>query len=110
PQPPVGKGTTVLRAARLIDGNGGAPITNAAVVIVDNKITEVGSASQVRVPVNARTIDLGDVTLLPGLIDSHTHIIGRVLGDPGNDASIVRDYESFGAILGVAHAKDTLMA
>jgi imidazolonepropionase-like amidohydrolase len=110
PQPPVGKGTTVLRAARLIDGNGGAPITNAVVVIVDNKITEVGSASQVRVPANARTIDLGDVTLLPGLIDSHTHIIGRVLGDPGNDASIVRDYESFGAILGVAHAKNTLMA
>src|SRR6476659_6707816 len=60
PDPPVGSGTVVLRAARLIDGNGGTPITNAAVVIVDNKITEVGPASQVRVPANARTIDLGD--------------------------------------------------
>jgi imidazolonepropionase-like amidohydrolase len=94
----------------LIDANGGAPITNAAVVVVDNKITEVGPASQVRVPANSRTIDLGDVTLLPGLIDAHTHIIGRVLGDPDNDAAVVRDFESFGAILGVRNAMSTLHA
>ena len=75
----------MLRAARMIDGNGGAPITNAVVVIVDNKITEVGASGQVRVPANARLVDLGDVTLLPGLIDSHTHLIGRVLGDPDGD-------------------------
>ena len=110
PEPPIGRGTVVLRAARLIDGNGGAQITNAVVVVVDNKITEVGPAAQVRVPPNARTIDLGDVTLLPGLIDAHTHIVGRVLGDPDNQAAVVRDFESFGAILGVGHAKDTLLA
>jgi len=110
PDPPVGSGTVVLRAARLIDGNGGTPITNAAVVIVDNKITEVGPAGQVRVPANARTIDLGDVTLLPGLIDAHTHIIGRMLGDPDNDAALVKDFEGFAAIAGVRNAKETLMA
>src|SRR5262245_10731417 len=55
PEPPIGNGTVVLRAARLIDANSGAPITNAAVVVVDNKITEVGPASEVRVPANART-------------------------------------------------------
>jgi imidazolonepropionase-like amidohydrolase len=110
PDPPVGSGTVVLRAARLIDGNGGTPITNAAVVIVDNKITEVGPVSQVRVPANARAIDLGDVTLLPGLIDAHTHIIGRMLGDPDNDAALVKDFESFAAIAGVRNAKETLMA
>ena len=110
PEPPVGSGTVVLRAARLIDGNGGAPINNAVVVVVDNKITEVGPASQVHVPANARTFDLGDVTLLPGLIDSHTHIIGRMLGDPDNDASVVKDFESFGAILGVRNAQRTLLA
>ncbi|HTG93454.1 MAG TPA: amidohydrolase family protein [Pyrinomonadaceae bacterium] len=110
PEPPVGSGTVVLRAARLIDGNGGAPITNAVVVVVDNKIAEVGSVGQVRLPANARTIDLGDVTLLPGLIDAHTHIIGRVLGDPDNEASVVKDFESFGAILGVRNAQKTLLA
>jgi imidazolonepropionase-like amidohydrolase len=55
-------------------------------------------------------IDLGDVTLMPGLIDSHTHLIGRVLGDPAGDNAAVRDFESFGAILGVQHARATLMA
>lgn len=110
PDAPTGRGTVVLRAARMIDGNGGPAIANAVVIIVDNKIVEVGTSGQVRIPANARLVDLGDVTLLPGLIDSHTHLIGRVLGDPDGDASIVRDYESFGAILGVVHAKETLMA
>ena len=110
PEPPIGRGTVVLRAARLIDGNGGPPITNGVVVVIDNKISEVGAAGQVRVPGNARVIDLGDATLLPGLIDAHTHLIGRVLGDPDGDGSLVRDFESFGAILGVVHAQETLMA
>jgi len=110
PDPPEGKGVVVLRAARLIDGTGAPAITNAIVVVTDNKITAVGDSRSVRVPSGAKVIDLGDVTLLPGFIDAHTHLIGRVLGDPDGDASAVRDYEGFGAILGVPHARDTLMA
>ena len=110
PEPPEGKGVVVLRAARLIDGTGAALINNAAVIVTDNKITAVGPAATVSVPANAKIIELGDVTLLPGFIDAHTHLIGRVLGDPEGDAAVVRDYESFGAILGVEHARDTLMA
>jgi len=110
PEPPIGKGVVVLKAARLIDGTGAAPITNAVIVIDDNKITAVGNAREVNVPANAKVIDLGDVTLMPGFIDMHTHLIGRVLGDPNGDNARVRDYESFGAILGVQHARNTLMA
>jgi imidazolonepropionase-like amidohydrolase len=110
PQPAEGKGVVVLKAARLIDGTGAAAITNAIVIVTDNKITAVGDAASVRAPGGATIIDLGDATLLPGFIDAHTHLIGRVLGDPEGDASPVRDYESFGAILGVLHARDTLMA
>lgn len=110
PQPPEGKGVVVLKAARLIDGTGAAPITNAIVVVTDNKITAVGVAGSVRVPSGAKTIDLGNVTLLPGFIDAHTHLIGRVLGDPEGETAAVRDYDSFGAMLGVLHARDTLMA
>jgi imidazolonepropionase-like amidohydrolase len=94
----------------LIDGTGAPAINNAVIIVTDNKITAVGDASSVRVPADARIIDLGDVTLLPGFIDAHTHLIGRVLGDPEGDMSVVRDYESFGAIVGVVHARDTLMA
>jgi len=110
PEAPFGKGTVVLKAARLIDGTGASPISNAVVVVTDNMITGVGTAGSVRVPANARMIDLGDVTLMPGFIDAHTHLIGRVLGDPAGDAAPVRDFESFGAILSVEHARATLMA
>jgi imidazolonepropionase-like amidohydrolase len=110
PQSPEGKGIVALKAARLIDGTGAPAITNAVVIVTDTKITAVGDASSVRVPSGAKVIDLGNVTLLPGFIDAHTHLIGRVLGDPDGDMSTVKDYESFGAILGVLHARDTLMA
>src|SRR6266540_1718410 len=110
PEPPEGKGVLALRAARLIDGTGAAPINNAVVIVTDNKIIAVGDAKSVPIPAGAKVIDLGDVTLLPGFIDAHTHLIGRVLGDPEGDMALVRDYDSFGAILGVMHARDTLMA
>jgi imidazolonepropionase-like amidohydrolase len=109
PEAPVGKGTVVLKAARLIDGTGAAPINNAVVVINDNTITAAGAAGSVRIPANARTIDLGDVTLMPGFIDAHTHLIGRVLGDPAGENALVRDFESFASILSVANARATLM-
>jgi imidazolonepropionase-like amidohydrolase len=110
PQPPQAKGVVVLKAARLIDGTGRPAIQNAVIVVTDEKITSVGPADTVRVPSGANVIDLGNVTLLPGFIDAHTHLIGRVLGDPESDNSRVRDYESFGAILGVVHAREQLMA
>ncbi|MEP7087394.1 MAG: amidohydrolase family protein [Gemmatimonadota bacterium] len=102
-------GTFVLRAAHLIDGTGAAEINNAAVVVVGDSITWVGAAANVKAPAGARTIDLGDATLLPGFIDAHVHLAGRELGDPEGDESAVHDYDQYGAILGVNHAKSTLL-
>jgi imidazolonepropionase-like amidohydrolase len=99
-----------LRAARLIDGTGSAALTDAVVIVEDNRITAVGRAVSTTIPQGARVMDLGDATLLPGLIDSHTHLIGRILGDPEIDTAIVKDFVSFGAILGVANADRTLKA
>jgi imidazolonepropionase-like amidohydrolase len=110
PEPPEGKGVVALRAARLIDGTGAPAIKNAIIIVANNKISVVGDAATVRIPSGVKVIDLGDVTLLPGFIDAHTHLVGRVLGDPEGEMSVVKDYESFGAILGVLHARDTLMA
>ncbi|MEP6731373.1 MAG: amidohydrolase family protein [bacterium] len=103
-------GTVVLRAARLIDGTGGAVVQNGVVVVTDDKIVAVGKEGSVTVPAEARVIDLGDATLMPGFIDAHTHIIGRGLSDPKSDDANVRDYDSYGAILGVENARKTLMA
>jgi imidazolonepropionase-like amidohydrolase len=105
-----GQQTTVLRAARMIDGTGAPTVSNAVIVVTDDRIVAVGSAATVTVPAGARVLDLGDVTLLPGFIDAHTHIIGRILGDPLADLAVVKDYASYGAIAGVANARNTLMA
>ena len=66
---------TVLRAARLFDADAGKMISPAVVVIRGSKIASVGGA----IPDGARVVDLGDVTLLPGLIDVHTHLATRPL-------------------------------
>lgn len=102
--------TTVIRAARMMDGTGGPGVRNAVVVVTGERIVAAGPAASITVPAGARIIDLGDVTLLPGFIDAHTHIIGRTLGDPMADLAVVKDYDSYGAILGVANARNTLMA
>lgn len=105
-----GKGTVVLRAAQIIDGTGGEPIRNGVVIVTGDKIVAVGTSASVTVPAGARVIDLGDATLMPGFIDAHTHIIGRVLGDPEGQNARVHDYDSFGAILAVGNAEKTLLA
>ncbi len=104
------QGTTVLRAARLIDGTGAAPIQNGVVVVTGNRIVAVGREGTVSIPQGARVVNLADATLLPGFIDMHTHLVGRVLGDPGADLAAVKDFPSYAAILSVPHAEKTLMA
>lgn len=105
-----GTGTVVLRAARMFDPATRAMVPDAVVVVTEDRIVAAGRAGAVTVPAGARTIDLGDATLMPGLIDAHTHITGRVLGDPRGDDERSRDNEAYGAILGVGHLEATLLA
>jgi imidazolonepropionase-like amidohydrolase len=73
PQDQQKKGKVVaIRAGQLIDGLGGAPITGAVVLIENETIKEVGP--NVSIPADAEIIDLSKSTVLPGLIDCHTHI------------------------------------
>ncbi len=71
--PPV----TVLRAPRLIDGTGAAPVENAVVVIENGVVVGAGSARDLNIPTGAvvQPFDYPDCTLLPGLIDCHTHLV-----------------------------------
>ena len=106
----IGKGTVVIKAARVIIGTGKAPIKNGIVLVQENKIIAVGNDSNINIPSKAKVYDLGDATIMPGFIDSHTHLVGRVIGDPEGPNSRFRDFNSFGAILAVKNANDTLMA
>jgi imidazolonepropionase-like amidohydrolase len=66
---------TLVKAGRLLDPRTGNVLSPAAVLIENGKIEEVGPPSKVQAPSGAKIIDLGNATLLPGLIDSHTHLL-----------------------------------
>jgi imidazolonepropionase-like amidohydrolase len=75
---------TLVKAARLLDPQTGNVLSPAAVLIENGKIKEVGAPSQVQThaPAGVKTIDLGGATLLPGLIDGHTHLLLDVVVPP----------------------------
>src|SRR3981081_3150066 len=63
-----------VRAGRLFDSKSGQELTKQVVLIQGERITEVGSEDQIKIPQGARVIDLSQATVLPGLIDGHSHV------------------------------------
>jgi imidazolonepropionase-like amidohydrolase len=96
----------IVRAARLIDGRGGTPLAPAMVRIDGERITAVSQS--LPVPPGARLLDLGSATLLPGLIDLHTHLTGR-RGVHWEDA-LVKTTPAYDALWGARNALVTLQA
>ncbi|HEY3027361.1 MAG TPA: amidohydrolase family protein [Pyrinomonadaceae bacterium] len=68
--------TVAIVGATLIDGHGGEPLHDAAVVIRGERIIAVGKRAAINIPAGAEVFDANGLTLLPGLIDSHFHIDG----------------------------------
>jgi imidazolonepropionase-like amidohydrolase len=65
---------TAIRAGRLFDPKSGTNLTNQVVLISGDRITDVGPANRVQVPAGAKVIDLSQATVLPGLVDGHSHV------------------------------------
>ena len=86
-------GPILIKAARLIDGNGGSPIKEGAVLIEGDQITAVGSVTEIE-PVGTdriEVLDYGDRTILPGFVDSHVHLIGIGDGRAGDELTTLPD-------------------
>lgn len=84
---------TLIKAARLIDGTGAPPIERAAVLIQRGVVVAVGSQHSVLPPQDAPVdiLDYGSRSILPGLIDSHVHLIGIGDGRTGDDLASLPD-------------------
>jgi imidazolonepropionase-like amidohydrolase len=103
---PVGAQTLVVKAARLIDGRGGPPLAPAMVRVTGERMEEV--AASLVVPAGAAVIDLGDSTLLPGLIDLHTHLTGQENVHWEDDLTTTTPPQA--ALWGARNARVTLMS
>jgi imidazolonepropionase-like amidohydrolase len=96
--------TTVVRAARWLDVGAGQIRTPAIIVVQGGKIASLGG----EVPAGAQVIELGDVTVLPGLMDAHTHLTYDIEGDWVTRA--VRELPADAALRGARNARRTLEA
>ena len=98
---------SVIRAGRLVDVTNGRVVADQVIVVRGDRIESVGSADAVSIPAGAKVMDLSSYTVLPGLIDTHTHITGDPTLPPyfGYGMSIPRM-----ALKGATFAHRTLLA
>ena len=106
--PPSAAPITAIRAGVLIDGTGTAPTRNAVILIQGDRITAVGAT--VQIPGGATVLDLSAATVLPGFIDAHVHLAGHTIGDGDWQHAGLTEMPSQLALLGAAHAHQTLEA
>jgi imidazolonepropionase-like amidohydrolase len=104
---------TFLKAERALDVRTGHYLESAGILIEGDRIKEFGPAGdiQARAPKGATVIDLGRATVLPGLVDCHTHLMARVADIPnGYVVTLTTKSQAFRALEGAADARITLRA
>jgi len=103
PQPP----PIAIRAARMVDVKAGRLVEHPQIIVRGKVIVAVGTSADAP-PVGAEIVDLKDMTLLPGLIDCHTHLSTTLEGDFVNRS--VHEGPADDALRGANHARKTLLA
>ena len=98
---------TLVRAGHLLDVKTGKMLDNETIVVVGEKIESIAPSASVAQQPGDAVIDLKDMTVLPGLIDVHTHLTGDPDFDPYRELTTTDAKE---AITGVANARTTLLA
>jgi imidazolonepropionase-like amidohydrolase len=94
-----------VRAGHLFNSKSGTMLTNQVVLIDGEKITDVGPADRVQIPAGVQVIDLTQATVLPGLIDAHTHVYSSL----SNGARVTTSKEAW-TLMAVGNAQTTLRA
>jgi len=101
---------TVIRAGTLIDGRSSVPLRDQVIVVRGNRIESVGGAASAKIPEGAAVIDLSHAFVLPGLIDSHTHIFlqGEDPAEGGYDVQLLKYPLAFRAARAAVSARRAL--
>ena len=103
-----GPKTVYIRAGRLFDGTSDKIRENMVIMVVGDRIQNVGPASSISIPPGAAVLDLSHATVLPGLIDCHTHLGARA--DRYDEIYNFKDTPFQSAFAAVIHARKTLEA
>src|SRR5947209_8131649 len=108
PKPP--EMVYLLKPAHIFDGESAQLHDNWVVLVRGNKIEAVGPANEVKAPADARVIDLPGMTLLPGLIDAHSHILLHPYSETVWNDQVAREALSLRVARATNHLRSTLMA
>jgi imidazolonepropionase-like amidohydrolase len=101
---------TVLRAAGVFTADDGQVHAGWVVVVAGQRITAVGPEAEVKVPAGARVVDLPGMTLLPGLMDLHSHLFLHPYNETLWNDQVLKEPEAYRTIEAVQHARATLLA
>jgi imidazolonepropionase-like amidohydrolase len=100
----------LLKADRVFDARSEQAHAGWAVLVQGDKIAAVGPASQLHAPPGTQTVDLPGTTLLPGLIDAHSHIFLHPYNEMLWDDQVLKETLAYRTVEAVRHVRDTLMA
>ncbi|MFZ2491883.1 MAG: amidohydrolase family protein [Thermoanaerobaculia bacterium] len=100
----------LLKPQRVFDASGTATREGWVVLVSGEKIAAVGPASEVTVPANTTTIDLPGMTLLPGLIDAHSHVFLHPYNETLWNDQVLKEPLAYRTIAATLYSRDTLMA
>jgi imidazolonepropionase-like amidohydrolase len=102
--------STLLVPDRVWDGVADAPHSGWAVLVTGNRIVAAGPRAQISVPTGATTIDLPGATLMPGLIDAHSHVLLHPYNETSWNDQVLHEALALRTARAVNHLKATLMA